>query len=128
MAKVSAKAKKSKEASSAGVDAWLRARPEDQGRVLEALRQQIKAAAPELIETIAYGVPAYYIGTTHLLGFAAFTKHVTLGIGHQTLDTMREELAGYDALKDTIKFTPDRPLPAALVKKLVKTRVALHDD
>lgn len=117
---------KGKTPDPAAVDAWLARLPEDQRAALERLRKQIRAAAPEAVETIAYGVPMYYLGTTQVLGFGAFKHHVTLGVGHETLDTMRDELASFDVAKDTIRFTPEEPLPAALVKKLVRRCMALH--
>ena len=117
---------KGKTPDPAAVDAWLAKLPEAQRVALERLRTQIRAAAPEAVETIAYGVPMYYVGTTQVLGFGAFKHHVTLGVGHETLDPMREELASFDVAKDTIRFTPEEPLPAALVKKLVRRCMALH--
>ena len=117
---------KSKTPDPEAVDAWLAKLPDDQRSLLETLREQVRAAAPDAVETIAYGVPMFYMGTTPLLGFGAFKAHVTFGVGHETLDTMRDALAGYDVAKDTIRIVPERPLTAALVKKLVKTCLALH--
>jgi len=128
--KVSSKTKtmaaKAKEPNPAAVDAWLARLPDDQRTALHRLREQIRAAAPGAVETIAYGVPMYYMGTTPLLGFNAFKDHVSLGVGSATLDTMRAELDGYDTAKGTVRFSPDRPLPAALVRKMVKARIAQH--
>ena len=115
---------KAKEPNPAGVDAWLANLQKDQRVALKKLRDQIRAAAPEAVETIAYGVPMFYIGSAVLLGFNAFTNHVSLGVGGKTLKTLRAALEGYDVAKDTIRFSPDRPLPAALVRKIVKTRLA----
>jgi uncharacterized protein YdhG (YjbR/CyaY superfamily) len=119
-------APKSKAPNPAAVDAWLAKLPKDQRAVLQRMREQIRDAAPMLVETIAYGVPIFYAGTTPLLGFSAFKHHVSFGVGGATIDAVRADLEGYDTAKDTIRFTPDRPLPAALVKKLVKASVALH--
>jgi len=121
-----AKTTKTKEANPAAVDAWLAALPDDQRAALSTLRALIKAAEPALIETVAWGVPQYYLGTTQILGFGAFKKHVTFGPGHAAMQTVGAELAGYDAAKETIRFTPERPLPAALVTKLVRASVAAH--
>lgn len=60
------------------------------------------------------------------MGSTLFKGHVSLGVGSETLDTMRADLEGYDTAKDTVRFTPDRSLPAALVRKIVKARLALH--
>jgi uncharacterized protein YdhG (YjbR/CyaY superfamily) len=119
-------APKSKEPNPAAVDAWLAKLPKDQRAVLQRMREQVRAAAPMLVETIAYGVPIFYAGTTPLLGFNAFKHHVSVGVGSATIDAVRADLEGYDTAKDTIRFTADRPLPAALVKKIVKARLALH--
>ena len=115
-----------KEPNPAAVDAWLAKLPAAQRRALQRLRDLIRETAPTAVETIAYGVPMFYAGTTPLLGFNAFQQHLSLGIGSATLDAMRADLEGYDAAKDTVRFTPERPLPAALVRKLVRRRLALH--
>ncbi len=119
-------AAKAKAPNPAAVDAWLATLPNNQRAALQRLREQIRAAAPEAVETIAYGVPMFYVGSTPLLGFNAFTNHVSLGVGSGTLDPMRAELEGYDTAKGTVRFSPDLPLPAGLVRKIVKARIALH--
>jgi uncharacterized protein YdhG (YjbR/CyaY superfamily) len=68
----------------------------------------------------------FYGGTTALIGFNAFKSHVSIGVGGGALDAVRAELDGYDAAKGTVRFTPDRPLPAALVRKIVEARIAQH--
>lgn len=119
-------ATKTKEPNPVAVDEWLASLPDDQRAALQQLREQIRAAAPELVETIAYGVPMFYVGTTPILGLSAAKHHVALGVGSETLDTLQAELAGYDRAKDIVRFPPDRPLPAALVGKIVKARIAQH--
>lgn len=117
---------KAKEANPAAVDAWLAQLPDDQRAALQRLREQLRSAAPEAVETLAYGVPMFYIGTTSLFGLSAAKSHVALGVGSETLDAMRAELDGFDAAKGIVRFTPDKPLPEALVSKLVKARIAQH--
>lgn len=124
---MAAKAKaKAKEPNPAAVDAWLAKLPADQREALQRVREAIRAAAPEATETVAYNVPMYYAGTTPLLGFNAFKHHLSLGVGSKTIAAVGAQLDGYDTMKDTIRFTPARPLPAALVKKVVRARIALH--
>ena len=123
-AKARTMAAKPKAPNPAAVDAWLAKLPDDQRAALQRLRAQIRAAAPGAVETIAWNVPMFYVGMTPLLGLAAFKNHLSLGVGSQTLDTMRADLEGYDTAKGTIRFSPDQPLPAALVKKIVKARIA----
>lgn len=116
-------ASKAKQASPAAVDGWLAKLPDEHREALERLRKQIKKAAPKIVETVAYGVPMFYDGMTPLFGLNAMKDHVSFGPGGETIDALRAELEGYDVLKHTIRFTNDSPLPAALVKKIVNTRL-----
>lgn len=121
------KAAKVKQANPAAVDAWLAKLPSEQQPVMQCLREHVLAAAsPDVVETVAYGVPMYYVGMSQLFGFGAFKSHLSIGLGKETIDALGAELDGYEVTMGTVRFTPDRPLPAALVKKLVKTCIALH--
>ena len=106
------------------IDQYL-ARVEPEQRVaLEALRQVIRQAAPKAEEVITYGIPAFR-QDGFLLGFAASAKHCSLHpMNNHTVADFAGELAGFSTSTGTIRFTPDKPLPAALVRKIVKTRVA----
>lgn len=115
-----------KAANPAAVDAWLAKLPADQSEALSRLRAQVLAAGPELIETVAYNIPMYYLGTTQLLGFAAFKEHVSIGVGSEVVESLGDALAGYDVTKGTVRFSPAKPLPAALVTRLVKASIAAH--
>ncbi|HNG44023.1 MAG TPA: DUF1801 domain-containing protein, partial [Cyclobacteriaceae bacterium] len=89
---------------------------------LEKLRAQIKAAAPKAEESISYGMPAYkYKGP--LVYFGAFKKHCSFFPGSSTIIANQKELKGFTVAKGTIQFTPEKPLPAALVKRIVKERI-----
>ena len=105
------------------VDDYLAALPEQARTTLEKLRKTIKAAAPEATEGISYQMPMY---KQHgmLLGFAAFKNHCSLFPGPKAIETHKIELSAYVTSKGTIRFPTDKPLPVALVKKLVKTRIA----
>jgi len=90
---------------------------------LEKLRKDILAAAPFLEETISYGMPTFKNGPGYgIVSFAAFKNHCSLFPMNGTLGA---ELGGaWLAGKGTLQFTPDNPLPTALVKKIVKARLA----
>lgn len=105
------------------IDSYLAAVPQDMKPVLEKLRHAIKQAAPEAEEVISYGMPAFkYHGM--LVYFAAFKNHCSFFPASGLLiKEMATELAAYKTSKGTIQFTIDKPLPAALVKKMVKMRV-----
>lgn len=104
------------------VNEYLAALPEDQRLVLEGVRRAIKSAAPQAEERISYRVPTYkYHGP--LVAFFAATRHCSLvTMSESVVATFRGELAGFEVSGTTIHFTPEHPLPAALVRKIVKAR------
>jgi uncharacterized protein YdhG (YjbR/CyaY superfamily) len=107
------------------VDDYLSQVPPEARAALERLRKTIKAAAPNTTETISYQMPTFKYQGRALVGFAAFKNHCSLfPYSTKVMDSLREELESYDTSgKGTIRFPADQPLPAALVKKLVKTRM-----
>ncbi|MBA2525471.1 MAG: DUF1801 domain-containing protein [Pyrinomonadaceae bacterium] len=117
-------AKKSARAET--VDDYLAALPEEARATLEKLRKTIKAAAPKATEIISYRIPMYkHHGM--LVGFAAFKDHCSFFPGANPIATRKDELGAYETSKGTIRFPVGKPLPAALVKKLVKTRIAENE-
>lgn len=113
---------------STDVDNVLAALPEDARKALEALRRTIAAAAPEAVETINYGVPAFKYRGRPLVSFAAAKNHCSFYVqSPAVMEAHRDELASYDTSKGTLRFAPDAPPPVALVTKLVKARMAETD-
>jgi uncharacterized protein YdhG (YjbR/CyaY superfamily) len=106
------------------VDAYLARVSEPARGTLNKIRAAIRSAAPrEATETISYGIPAFkYNGV--LVWFAAFSDHCSLFPTAAVIETFKNELKGFSISKGTIQFPTDKPLPAALVKKMVKVRVA----
>jgi uncharacterized protein YdhG (YjbR/CyaY superfamily) len=99
----------------------------EQRIVLEALRQVIRKAAPKAEELITYGIPAFRQNGL-LVGFAASAKHCSFHpMNNHTVADFAADLASYSTSTGTIRFTVDKPLPAALVRKIVKARVAEND-
>jgi len=105
------------------IDAYLAAVPEPARSTLAKVRAAIRAAAPDAVETISYGMPALKQGKV-LLWFAAFSDHCSLFPTAAVIEEFRDELKGYTTTKGSIHFAVDKPMPAALVKKLVKARLA----
>ena len=94
---------------------------------LEKLRKTIKSAAPKAVETISYQIPTFkYLGKM-LVSFAAFKDHCSFFPGAAPLVEHKDDVKGYETSKGTIRFPINKPLPAALVKKLVKTRMAENE-
>ncbi len=106
------------------VDEYLAAIPEPGRSTLNRIRAAIRAAAPVgTVETISYGMPAFKYKQV-LMWFAAFSDHCSLFPTASIIEVFGKELKGYDKSKGTIKFPLDKPLPAALIRKMVKARVA----
>jgi uncharacterized protein YdhG (YjbR/CyaY superfamily) len=105
------------------VDEYLRTVPPESRAVLEKVRKTIRAAAPKAEELISYQMPAYkHHGM--LVFFAAFKNHCSFFVASKALvRTLHEDLKRFDTSGVTIHFTADHPLPASLVKKIVKARV-----
>jgi len=104
-------------------DDYLGNVPADQRAALQKLRKAIRAAAPRAEECISYGLPGFRLDGRVLCHYGSARKHCSFYPG-ATIGLFAKELAGYDTSKGTIRFPADEPLPAALVKKIVKARTA----
>ena len=115
--------------SVAAVEAYLAKVPEPARTTLEKTRAMIKSAVPkDTTECLSYGMPAFrYKGA--LVCYAAFKDHCSFFPCQASLiDQMRDELKSYRTAKGTLQFPLDKPLPATLVKKMVKARVAENEQ
>jgi uncharacterized protein YdhG (YjbR/CyaY superfamily) len=113
-----------KAAPAKDVDAYLAALPPDSRGALEKLRAQIRAAAPKAVEGISWGMPSFKL-EGQLVGFAAFKDHCGFfPMSVEVMDALGKEIEPYRTSKGTLQFTPGHPLPAAIVKKIVKARIA----
>ncbi len=109
------------------IDEYLAALSEDKRVALEKLRQIIRTAAPKAEECISYQVPAFRQNGM-LVGFGATAKHCAFYLMSASMVAAHADvLHAYDTSKGTIRFPADKPLPAALVRKLVKARIAEND-
>jgi uncharacterized protein YdhG (YjbR/CyaY superfamily) len=110
------------------VDEYLALVPEPARSTLKKVRAAIRSAAPSTAtEVISYGIPAYrYKGM--LVWFAAFSDHCSLFPTASVIAAFKSELAGFRTSKGTIQFPIDKPLPAALMKKMVQARVAQQEN
>ncbi|SRR6266571_8335421 len=106
------------------VEDYLAGLPEPARSALERLRKTIKAAAPRATETISYQMPAFKQDGRFLVSYAAFKDHCSLfPAGTAVTAAHEEEPKPYFSGKGTLRFTTDKPIPAALVRKIVKTRI-----
>src|SRR6266436_3029979 len=106
------------------VDEYLAGVAEPARSSLNKMRAAIwSAVPPEATEAISYGMPAFkHKGV--LVWFAAFSKHCSLFPTAAVIEAFKKELQGFSTSKGTIQFPTDKPLPAALLRKLVKARIA----
>jgi uncharacterized protein YdhG (YjbR/CyaY superfamily) len=107
------------------VEAYLRAQPEPTQVALRSLRQWLRQRLPRAEEGIAYGVPAMLLDGTAVAGYGGFASHCSyFPMSGAVIDTLSDELAGYDTAKGTIRFQATRPLPARLLTALINARLA----
>jgi uncharacterized protein YdhG (YjbR/CyaY superfamily) len=111
------------------VEEYLAAVPEPARSTLNKVRETIRSVVPaEATEVISYGIPAFKIeGPRHrgiVMWYAAFSDHCSLFPTASVIKAFEKELKDYKISKGTIHFPGDKPLPAALLKKMVKARLA----
>ena len=107
------------------IDDYLAGLSDEKRTALERVRQTIRAAAPGAEECISYSLPAFRLNGELVAGFGASASHCSFyPMSGSTIAALKDELKAYDTSKGAIRFPPDKPLPAALVRKLVKARIA----
>lgn len=105
------------------VETYLAGISPEKRAALQRLRKIIRVIAPRAEECISYGIPAFRLNGKFLVGFGAALTHCSFYPG-AVLASLGEDLKKYDTSKGTIRFHPNQPLPQALVRKLVKARMA----
>ena len=108
------------------IDEYLAPLSGEKRAALEKLRRAIQSAAPKAEECISYGIPAFRLGGRLLVAFGAAANHCAFYPGAFPVKAHEDELDAYDTSKGTIRFPADSPLPAQLVRKLVKSRITEH--
>ncbi|PYQ10952.1 MAG: hypothetical protein DMF80_22965 [Acidobacteria bacterium] len=107
------------------IDEYLAGLSDDKRAALQKLRKTIRSAAPGAVECISYRLPAFRLDGRMLVAFGATAHHCAFyPMSASTVKAHKDELKGYDTSPGTIRFPTDRPLPATLVRKLVKARIA----
>lgn len=105
------------------IDEYLAPLSSEKRAALEKLRRAIKSAAPKAEECISYQIPSFRLNGRMLVSFAAWANHCAFYPGSYPLEVHKKELKDYDTSKGTLRFPIDTPLPATLVRKLVKARI-----
>lgn len=112
----------------ASIDAYLKGLDADKRAALQKLRRDIHAAAKGAEECISYGIPAFRLGGKWLVAMGAAAKHCAFYPGAHPIAACRRDLGKYSLSKGTIRFSADAPLPATLVRRLVRARIAERGD
>ena len=106
------------------VTSYLRKVGPEKRAALQKLRRTIKAVAPRAEECISYQIPAFRLDGRMLVWYAAMKEHCSFFPGAYAIASLKPQLKKYKISKGTIRFSPDTPLSAALVRKLVKARIS----
>ncbi len=104
------------------IDEYISIQPTEIKQILEQVRLTIREAAPEVEETISYQMPAFKLHGM-LVYFAAWKKHIGFYPTGSGITAFKEELSKYKGAKGSVQFSYDKPIPYALIKKMVQFRV-----
>ena len=110
------------------IDEYLAPLSKEKRAALEKLRRAIKSAAPKAEECISYQIPGFRLGGRLLVSFGAAANHCAFYPGAFPVRAHKDELKAYGTSKGAIRFQADSPLPATLVRKLVKARMAENES
>ncbi|HET7482949.1 MAG TPA: DUF1801 domain-containing protein [Actinomycetota bacterium] len=110
------------------IDDYLATIPDDMRAALSKVRATVAKAAPGATEAISYGMPAFKYGGRGLVAFAAFKNHCSFfPMSGRVLDQLGDDLQRFRTSKGTLQFTPAEPLPPALIRAIVRARIAEID-
>jgi len=104
------------------MDDYIASHPKNIQEILEKIRATIQKAAPDAQETIKYQMPTF-TQNGNLVHFAAYKNHIGLYPAPRGVEGFKKELSAYEGSKSTIRFPIDKPIPLALISRIVKLRV-----
>jgi uncharacterized protein YdhG (YjbR/CyaY superfamily) len=103
----------------ATIDEYISGFPAETQTILTRVRETIRAAAPEAIETMSYGIPTYDLDGKHLVFFAGWKRHFSLYPLPAGDDAYQQRIAQYKRVKSTVQFPLDKPIPHDLIRETV---------
>ena len=109
------------------IDEYISNYPSEVQKILEKMRQTVKAVAPEATESISYGIPTFKL-KKNLVHFGAYPTHIGFYPGPEAIEVFRKDLEGYELSKGTARFPLDQPIPYPLIKKITEYRVKKNTE
>jgi len=106
------------------VDEYISGFPGETGDILRQIRKIIKDGAPDAVESIAYGMPAYKTNKKPLIYFAAFANHIGLYATPSAHEKFKQALSGYKQGKGSVQFPIGKAMPYHLISEIVKLKAA----
>jgi len=106
------------------IDAYIAEFPAETQRVLQKMRELIRANAPDATETISYAIPTFDLNGRHLVHFAGYPRHIGFYPIPTGMEAFKEELSHYKTGKGSVQFPLDKPLPRDLIRRILEFRVA----
>ncbi len=106
------------------IDTYFAGFPPATQAILEQVRATIRAAAPEAVEVISYGIPTFDLGKVHLVHYAAFKSHIGLYATPTGHEAFAEDLSVYKQGKGSVQFPLNKPMPLELIGRIARWRVA----
>ncbi len=104
------------------IDAYIAGFPPETRRMLEEVRATIAAAAPVATERISYAIPTFHLNG-NLVHFAGYRNHIGFYPGSKAIEAFEKDLEGYESAKGSVRLPLDRPMPVALIRRMVEYRV-----
>jgi uncharacterized protein YdhG (YjbR/CyaY superfamily) len=114
-------------AATAWIDSYLASLPADQRAALQKLRETVAATAPQAVEAISYGIPAFRYRGHAMVWYHAAKAHCSFFPTAEPIEALADDLTGFAHSKGTIKFKPASPPSKELIEKLVRYRLAQLD-
>lgn len=106
------------------VSDYLAKQPDDRRAIFDGIRQLVHEAAPNIEETVSYGLPAFKYHGKYVLGFYAYKDHLSIFPTPGPIEAFKDQLKGYKTSKGTIQFTEDHQLPTALLRDIIAFQIA----
>ena len=109
------------------IDEYVKTFPADAQKILEKIREVIREAAPEAVETINYQIPTFKLNG-NLVHFGAFSKHIGFYPTSSGTEKFQKEISPYKSGKGSVQFPLDKPIPYDLIRKIVLFRVKENNE